>query len=391
MTSDSIFFLTACPVTAILTRELFALTFSGMVSDDIKNVLAGFAIEGDLVDCTPYGNGHIHDTYAATYTDGGGSRRFIHQRLNHHVFKDPIGMMRNIVRVCEHLGSKLGSGPQQALEIVKARNGDTLRRDADGYYWRTYVFVENTEYHDFVQSPGQAEAAGFAFARFQGMLVDLDANELNETIPNFHHTPSRMAALESAIAADTAGRVAQCRDEINFALARKETVRIVTDGLESSEIPVRVTHNDTKINNVLLDVETGAGVCVIDLDTVMAGSLLYDFGELVRTSTGDFAENEKDLGKVTLDIERYEALVRGYVGEAKSFLQPREIELLPHAGFLMTFENGIRFLADYLNGDTYYKIHYAEENLDRTHTQFCLVKDIEKKIDQLGAIIDRHI
>jgi len=362
-----------------------------MVPDDIKNVLAGFAIEGDLVDCTPYGNGHIHDTYAATYRDGSGSRRFIHQRLNHHVFKDPVGMMRNIVRVCEHLSSKLDSGPQRVLEIVKARNGDTMCRDAGGYYWRTYVFVENTEYHDFVHNPAQAEAAGFAFARFQGMVADLDANDLNETIPGFHHTPSRMAALESAVAADTAGRVAKCRDEIDFALARKDTIRIVTDGLESGEIPVRVTHNDTKINNVLLDVKTGDGICVIDLDTVMAGSLLYDFGELVRTSTGDFAENEKDLGKVSLDLERYEALVRGYVGEAKSYLQPREIELLPHAGFLMTFENGIRFLADYLNGDTYYKINYAEENLDRTHTQFRLVEDIEEKVDQLGAIIDRYV
>jgi hypothetical protein len=362
-----------------------------MGSEAIKDALAKFAIEGTLVECLPYGTGHIHDTYAATYDHAGLRRRYIHQRLNHFVFKDPPGMMQNIVQICAHLQNKLqGSGDEterQMLTIIPTLDNDVLYQDSEGYFWRTYIFIENTVYYDVVEDCKQAEAASVAFARFQALLADLESAVLNETIPDFHNTPMRFEAFEAALAADSCGRAGSCAAEFDFAKPRKAMTATVTDALAKGEIPLRVTHNDTKINNVLLDRDSGEGICVIDLDTVMPGSVLYDFGDLVRTSTGHFAENEKDLSKVFVDCEFFEAIVRGYMSQAKSFLVPREVELLPMAGTLITFESGLRFLTDYLNGDTYYKISYPDENLDRCRTQFRFVQDLETRASELEDII----
>lgn len=357
-------------------------------------VSADFAFGGKVLSATPYGSGHINDTFLVLIEAAPNPRRFVLQRINHHVFKQPDLLMENVERVCAHAHAKLraagaSDAHRRALRLIPTLKGKSWHVDDAGNRWRCYDFIEGATGHDVVRSAAQAEAAAKAFGAFQALLADLPGGRLHETIPGFHHTPGRYARFQAALAADTHGRAASAVPEIAFALARAHEVSVVVDALRDGTLPERVTHNDTKLNNVLLDDVTQEGVCVIDLDTVMPGSALYDFGDLVRTSTSPAAEDETDLSKVTMQLPMFEALVRGYLASARGFLTPREKELLPFAGKLITFEIGLRFLTDWLEGDTYFKVKRPSHNLDRTRTQFKLVASIEDQLPAMREIVAR--
>ena len=354
---------------------------------DIGAVARRFEIDGRFACAAPYGNGHINDSYCAEFHLGSAVKRFFIQRINHNVFNDPVALMENIQRVTSHLASQVAGEPdavRRVLTLVPSRSGQAWIEDEEGNYWRAYRFIEGARSYDTVQSPQQAFQAARAFGQFQKMLTTLPPPRLHDTIPDFHHTPRRFAALECAIAADAAGRAAQAMPEIDFALARQPIV----SGLIDAGLPERVTHNDTKFNNVLLDDLTGEAVCVIDLETVMPGLAPYDFGDMVRTTTSPAAEDERDLSRVEMQFPMFEALLRGYLSSAGGFLTRAEKRLLAFSGKLITFEIGIRFLADHLNGDTYFKVHRDGHNLDRCRTQFALVRSIERQEEAMNRLAD---
>ena len=357
-------------------------------------VASEFAFGGRILSAEPYGSGHINDTFLTLVETSSGTKRFILQRINHQVFKQPDLLMENVARVCAHAHAKLSAAGavdayRRALRLIPTHQGKAWHVDAASNRWRCYDFIEGATGHDVVRSPAQAEAAAKAFGAFQALLADLPGGRLHETIPDFHHTPSRFARFQAALAKDSHGRAAAAGPEIAFALARASEVSVVTDALRDGSLPERVTHNDTKLNNVLLDDMTQEGVCVIDLDTVMPGSALYDFGDLVRTSTSPAAEDETDLSKVTMQLPMFAALVRGYLASAGSFLTSREKELLPFAGKLISFEIGLRFLTDWLEGDTYFKIKRPTHNFDRCRTQFKLVASIEEQLPAMREIVEQ--
>lgn len=355
---------------------------------DVGAIARQFHIYGEFVSAQPYGTGHINDTYCAVFDQAGAPVRYIVQRINHQVFQDPLALMENIRRVTIHLGGKLageGDFSRRALTLVPVRDGSVCHRDAGGNYWRAYLFIEKARTHDALETPRQAFEAAKAFGRFQGQLVDLPAPPLHETVPDFHNTPRRFARLEQAITADAANRAILAGPEIQFALRRQA----ITGVLLAAGLPPRVTHNDTKLNNVMLDDATGEGICVIDLDTVMPGLALYDFGDMVRTGTSPALEDERDLSKVTLQLPMFEALVRGYLASAAGFLTGAEKQYLAFAGKLITFEIGIRFLTDFLEGDVYFKVRHESHNLDRCRTQFRLVQSIEQQEEHMNQIVGR--
>lgn len=359
---------------------------------DIRGIARKFDIFGEFQGAEPYGSGHINDTFRATYYQGGTTLHYLHQRINHDIFKDPEALMDNVVRVTRHIRSKLNGlkgSSRRSLTLVPTLDGDVCHRDDHGNAWRTYVFIEGARTYDAVQNPRQAFEAARAFGLFQKQLVDLPGPRLNDTIPNFHHTPSRFRALEEAIEADEVNRAHLAKPEIDFALRHRDMVGKLVEMQERGEIPERVTHNDTKFNNVMIDDETGEGICVVDLDTVMPGLALYDFGDMVRTTTSPTREDERDLSRVQMNFEMYEALLRGYLETAGEFLNDREKENLAFSGKLITFEIGLRFLTDYLRGDTYFKVHREGHNLDRCRTQFKLVESIEASEDRMNALLDR--
>ncbi len=354
---------------------------------DVRSVGRHFQIYGEFVSVGPYGSGHINDTYCAVFNQGGTAVRYILQRVNHKVFRTPAALMENVQRVTSHIGSKVAHEPdfsRSVLTLIPARDGHAWHCDGEGNYWRTYIFVENARTFDAVESPAQAFQAAKAFGRFQQLLADLPAPRLHDTIPNFHHTPKRFAQLEAAIAADSANRARDAKPEIEFALAHKG----ITGVLLEAGLPERVTHNDTKLNNVMLDDKTGEGICVIDLDTVMPGLAPYDFGDIVRTSTSPTKEDERNLSKVTMQFPMFEALARGYLTTAAGFLTTGERQHLLDAGKLITFEIGIRFLTDFLKGDVYFKVHRPGHNLDRCRTQFKLVESIEQQEDKMRRLVE---
>jgi Ser/Thr protein kinase RdoA (MazF antagonist) len=307
--------------------------------------------------------------------------------MNHHIFKDPIAVMENIQRVTSHLAEQLAGEPdrdRRVLALVPACDGRAWHTDEGGDYWRAYRFIEGASSYDAVQSPQQAYQAGKAFGQFQHMLAGMPSPRLHETIPDFHNTPKRFAALQRAISEDVANRAAGACADIDFALAHESIVGI----LVYANLPERVTHNDTKFNNVLLDDATGEGICVIDLDTVMPGLASYDFGDMVRTTTSPAMEDEQDLSKVSMEFSMFEALTRGYLDAAGSFLTNAEKQHLAIAGKLITLEVGFRFLTDHLAGDTYFKVHREGHNLDRCRTQFKLVESIERQEEKMGRLVD---
>ena len=350
-------------------------------------IVRHFAIDGAFVDAAPYGSGHINDSYCAVFNGGAARSRYIVQRINHHIFKNPVAMMENIERVTGHLAAQVTGDPdgdRRVLTLIPTRDGASYFHDEAGNYWRAYRFIQNATTYDAVESTAQAFEAAKAFGRFQQMLSTLPAPRLHDTIPDFHHTPRRLLALEKAIEADVVGRAATSKPEIEFALAHQSMV----SELLNANLPERVTHNDTKFNNVMLDDATGEGICVIDLDTVMPGLVLYDFGDMVRTTTSPAKEDEQDLSRVTMQFPMFEALVRGYLASASSFLTLAEKRYLAFSGKLITFEIGIRFLTDHLAGDTYFKVHREGHNLDRCRTQFKLVESIEQQEDRMNRLVE---
>jgi hypothetical protein len=355
---------------------------------DLRSIAANFLLPGEFLSAEPCGSGHINDTYCVRFDQAGKSVRYVLQRVNSNIFRDPVALMQNVQRVTSHIAAKLAGQPdvhRRVLTLMPTCAGEVMHVDAEQNYWRACRFVENAHTCDVAESVEQAFKVANAFGQFQQLLSDLPAPRLHDTIPDFHHTPKRFATLEQAIAADVAGRATLAKPEIDFALRRKSMTGILLD----AKLPERVTHNDTKFNNVMLDDATGEGICVLDLDTVMPGLALYDFGDLVRTTTSPAAEDEPDLSKVTMQFPMFEALVRGYLAAAGGFLTQAEKRYLAVSGKLITFETGIRFLTDYLSGDSYFKVHREGHNLDRCRTQFKLVESIERQEDQMNALVER--
>ena len=363
---------------------------------DLREIGSHFQIYGDYLSGVSYGAGHINDTFAVTYNQAGTPIRYIHQRVNHQIFKDVPGLMENIHRVTEHLKSKLAALNSQdlsrrAMTLVLTKNDKPYHLDAEGNYWRTYFFIEKAHTYDIIHHKEQAFQAARVLGQFQRHLADLPAPRLHETIPNFHHTPARFGALQEAINQDSLNRAAKARKEIDIAFRFKSIVGRLIDLQRQRKLPERVTHNDTKINNFMLDDETRAGLCLVDLDTVMPGLTLYDFGDLVRTAANSAAEDERDLSKVSFRLPVFEALVHGYLSEARDFLISSELDNMAFSGQLITFEMGIRFLTDFLNGDVYFKVHRDGHNLDRCRTQYKLVEDMEKLKEEMQRVVQRDI
>ena len=349
---------------------------------NLHEVLGAFNIENDI---EAYGNGHINDTYCSDPT------KYIIQRINTSIFTNPDELMENIENVTSFLSDKIraagGDPKRETLTVIKTIDGKNCYKCDDGNVFRVYRFITDTKSIENDKTLEDLRNAGKGFGRFQQMLDDFPVEKLYETIKDFHNTPKRVEALKTAIAENKAGRADSVKAEIEFALKNSDFADTVIKGMESGEIPVRVTHNDTKINNILFDVKTGEAVAVIDLDTVMPGSMLYDFGDALRMGGSTGAEDEVDLSKVNFDKECFKYFAEGYLSEVKDVLTPKEIELLPFSVKLLTYECGIRFLTDYLNGDTYFKIHRENHNLDRARTQFKLVADITAMEDELKEII----
>jgi Ser/Thr protein kinase RdoA (MazF antagonist) len=350
--------------------------------EDAGRAAEGFEVEGTLESVAPYGSGHINDSYCAVFERGGMRERYLLQRINTRIFHDPAALMENIERVTTHVAGKEGSGSRRALALARARDGRAWLMDREGKSWRMYRFLEGARSYDVVETAGQAYEAARAFGEFQRMLADLPAPRLHETIPDFHNTPKRLEALKRAIEADEAGRVEGAEREIAFALGRESVARLLLE----AGLPERVTHNDTKINNVLLDEQTGKGICVIDLETVMPGLGPFDFGDMVRTMTCRAAEDERDLSKVRMEMGMFEAVARGYLSVA-DFLLDSEKRMLVQAGRVITLEQGIRFLTDYLEGDRYFKVHRAGQNLDRARAQFRLVESQEEQAGAMERVV----
>lgn len=353
-----------------------------------------FALEGTMTEIREYGSGHINATYRVTMEADGKQKRYIFQQINTDVFRDVAGLMENVCNVTAYLRRKIlerhGDPDRETLQVIPTRSGENFFRDEEGRCYRVYRFIEDADNYDAVKNPRDFYESAAAFGNFQFLLSDYPADSLHETIPDFHHTGKRYRAFEAAVREDAAGKAATSGEEIGFVMEHAGETTCLTDLLASGKLPLRVTHNDTKLNNVMFDRKTGKGLCVIDLDTVMPGSALYDFGDAIRYGANAAAEDETDLSKVSLDLSLYEEYVKGYLEGCHGSLTEQEIKLLPMGAKIMTLECGMRFLEDHLRGDVYFRIHRENHNLDRCRTQFALVRDMEKKWDDMKRITEKY-
>jgi len=359
---------------------------------NIKDVISHFKLYGDFIDAAAYGNGHINDTFLIDYIQAGCRQRYILQRINNIVFREPERLMENIDRICTELHRRLkeegtADASRRALTIVPSESDLPYYKDENGSYWRVYLFIEDAAGYDIVENEEQAYQAARAFGEFQKLLTELPGKRLYETIPDFHNTPKRFRRFRQVIEEDSKGRAAEAADEISFYLSFENEVGHLLELNAKGLIPERVTHNDTKLNNVLIDTDSHRALCVIDLDTSMPGLAPYDFGDLVRTSTTASAEDEKELSKVVFLPEMFKALTRGYLSTAADFLTEAELENLYFGGRLLTFETGMRFLTDFLEGDVYYKTAFPEHNLIRSRTQAELIKQLDCHRVELESFI----
>lgn len=362
---------------------------------DFLELIKHFNIEGEFIEAVPYGFGHINDTFAATFKKSGGENyRYILQRINHNVFKSPENLMENIEGITKHVREKVitagGDPDRETLNVILALDGKSFYKTNEGDYFRVYIFIEKAQTYQIVENLNHFYNAGKAFGKFQKLVSDYPAKKLHETIVDFHHTVKRYEAFKEALAKDVANRATSVKEEIEFVEKRASETSVIINLLAEGKLPLRVTHNDTKFNNVMIDDKTGEGICVIDLDTVMPGSALYDFGDTIRSGTNPADEDERDLSKVYMDLELFESFTHGFLDSARDFLTPLELEYLPFGAKMMTFECGIRFLTDHLNGDIYFKIHHENNNLDRCRTQFKMVADMEEKAGQMKEIVDKY-
>ena len=342
-----------------------------------KSVAEQFCLIGDVTEICPYGEGHINQTFLVTTTE----KRYILQKMNTRVFTDPDSLMANICGVTEHLQAR----GIETLNVIPTKAGASFLKAEDCY--RVYDFIENTVTYQKVTDKEVFKNSGKAFGEFQNYLAEFDASKLTETIKRFHDTPNRFANFKAALEADAFNRAKDCQEEINFVLSHEDTYGIAMADLQSGALPLRVTHNDTKLNNILMDEKSGEARAVIDLDTIMPGSMLFDFGDSIRFGASTAAEDEKDLDKVHFDIELFKAYAEGYCGAVKDSITAREAELLPYGAYLMTIECGMRFLTDYLSGDTYFATKYEGHNLVRCRTQIRLAAEMEANFKAMGEII----
>jgi len=367
-----------------------AVSLPPVDQSSLASVAASFALDAEFTDGTPHGNGLINDTFAIQTRRQGQPLRFIFQRINHHVFTDVPALMENIQRVTAHVANKPIPAGRKALQLIPTRSGHAFHLDDDHCHWRCYNFIEGATTYDIIRSLKEARAAAFAFGNFQAQLADLPGPRLHETIPDFHHTRQRFANLRAAIATDVASRVSEVGPEIEFALARESLAGSLLNLHEEGLIPERITHNDTKISNVMLHDQTGEDVCVIDLDTIMPGLALYDIGDLIRSATNPCLEDEIDLSKVQVQLPVFAQLVEGYLASARSILNATEIANLVISGRLITYEIGLRFLTDYLNGDIYFRVKHPRHNLDRARGQFTLLRSMEAATEEMQQIVDQY-
>lgn len=354
----------------------------------LAEIGAQFDLEGSYVGCERYHGGHINDTYFATYAAPEGPRRYVHQRINAAVFRDPHALTQNIAAVTRHVREKLLTRgtpdvERRVLRLLPTRDGKDMLVTEHGEYWRTYPYVERTRCYGTVREPADAFAAARAFGEFAALLADFPAASLHETLPRFHDTPARFAALQGAIQTDPHNRAARAKSEIASALRLEPLCTALQHVAARADLPLRATHNDTKITNVLFDEQTGEAICILDLDTIMPGLTLYDVGELVRTASTHAAEDEPDPSKVHVEPELFEAVANGFLAGANGMLCASERDAFVTAGKVLAFENGIRFLADYLNGDVYFRVHRDAQNLDRARAQFAVVESLERQAEDL--------
>ncbi len=351
---------------------------------DRETILKQFQVEGDVASVEPYGSGHINHTYLATMT---GGKKYILQGINTTIFKNTDELMENILNVTSYLREEIirtgGDPARETLTVVMAKDGSSYYSDEDGSKWRVYEFIEGAQTFDAVESNEDFYQSAVAFGKFQAKLANFPADSLHETIPNFHNTAKRFGDFERAVAEDVKGRAAEVEKEIAFVRERREEMSLLHDMLAKGELPLRVTHNDTKLNNIMIDSKTHQAICVIDLDTVMPGLSAHDFGDAIRFGANTAAEDEPDVSKVSLSLELFALYVKGFLEGCGGRLTPNEVKMLPMGAKMMTLECGMRFLADYLEGDVYFKISREKHNLDRCRTQFALVADMEKKWQQM--------
>jgi thiamine kinase-like enzyme len=362
------------------------------LTPNFPEIVRRFTFEGNFLSAQPFGNGHIHDTYAAIFATGMGKKhRYILQKINTHVFPRPIQVMENIQKITEHLRRVIegtGGDPlRETLTLIPAKDGNIFYQEIDGCTWRALLFIEGAQTYQTVSDPNLYDRAAKAFGRFQVQLADFPTDNLHMTLPDFHNTPWRFNNFKKALEEDLVGRAEQIRYEVDFLLQRQNHANRLIELEKAGEIPIRVTHNDTKLDNVMIDDLTGEAICVIDLDTVMPGLALYDFGDSVRSATNPANEDESDLSKVCFNIQVFERLVRGYLSEAGPLLTQAELNNLAFSGWLITYEQALRFLGDHLNGDTYYKIQHPGHNLDRARTQIKLIQGMESSYEKMENLV----
>lgn len=362
------------------------------IPQEVRDIIGQFAIYGDIVSCKGFGNGHINTTLVSTFNQAGTPVKYTHQKINKQIFTRPDHVMENISLVTSHIREKLEErqtplASSHVLTVVPAKDGRPYAIDADGEYWRTYLFVDHVFSYEKLDDPVVAGRLGSMIGQFQSQLSDLDGARLHETIARFHDMRWRYEQFKEALAKDAVGRAASCQEEIDFILSNEERGVVITDLYRTGKLRKGITHNDTKLNNVLFDEETLEAACVIDLDTVMPGTILFDTGDMIRTATITGEEDETDLSKITCDVTMFKALMEGYLSEASSFLSPLEKSLLAESGRTITLIMAVRFLTDYLNGDVYYKISRPEHNIDRMRTQMQLIRSMDAQWNELSSSV----
>lgn len=360
---------------------------------DLKSIIKNFQVHGRFLRVQPYGSGHINDTFVSEFDQYGIIFRYIHQRLNTCIFKEPEKVMENIERVTGYIHSKLKKRncpdiSRHVLTLVNSIDNKLYYTDSEENVWRTYLFIEGAKTHDIIESENHAENCARLFGKFQKELIDLPEPRLNTVIPDFHNSIIRFNEFQAAVSEDKLNRAKDIKEEIDFINKNEESCKILVELLEKGDLPERITHNDTKLNNVMIDIKTGEAICIIDLDTLMPGLVHYDFGDMIRTYTSPAAEDEKDVSKVTMQMNIFKSIAKGYLSSIGEYLTPMEKEYLAVSGKIITLTIGIRFLTDYLQGDTYFRTSRPNHNLDRCRTQIALVKSIDKQIDKMNKFIE---
>lgn len=364
------------------------------IEGNIESIVKQYDFDGELIEHKAFGSGHINDTIKLVYMKNGREKSYVLQRINTEIFTKPEELMENIVKVTDFLRKKIkengGDPERETLKVIKTKDGKNYAKDHEGGYWRVYDFITDAISYEKVETADDFYQSAIAFGNFQNLLADFPAEELNETIADFHNTKKRYETFKQSVENNLSGRASEVQDEINFILERKDLADYFTDLQDEGKLPIRVTHNDTKLNNVMIDKDSKKGICVVDLDTVMPGLAMNDFGDSIRFGASSALEDEKDLDKVYLDLELYEVFTKGFIEALDGRLTDIEIDLLPHGAKVMTYECGLRFLADHIDGDKYFKIAYPGHNLDRARTQIKLVADMEAKWDQMHEILNKY-